>query len=186
MSAPERRPALAFALPPAEPGAAPGVTLSERLADVVEIAARRGVGRDALLAALVLDEHGLVLAPGRIMVLAPPSPPGAREASLAERLGASGAVVDQSSGFVVLSLEGPAVRDLLARACRLDLADAAFPRGMAARTIIAQVTTIVYRPPGADRFDLIVPLTLAASFATHLTHAGAAFGVRVAPASEYA
>lgn len=196
MSAPEPRSVLAGSFTPGprgKPGVA-GVTLMELRTGLVEIAARRGqeTALDTELQrhlGLGLPEPGhafeagdvaaLWMAPATAMILAPP-------ARLDPLLGAIApavaAVLDQSGGFAALRISGPMASAALAKGCRLDLDARVFPGGRVARSVIAQVPAILYRPAGDVGFDVIVPATFARSFAEFLCNAAAEFGCTILPA----
>lgn len=106
-------------------------------------------------------------APGVAMVVGGPRPD-------------QGRVADQSGGFVLLRLSGPAAAEVLARGCRLDLHESAFGIGAVARTPIAQVGVILHRT-APTTFEMLVPATLARSFAHFLTTAAAPYGCAVLP-----
>ncbi len=178
MSAPRARSPLEDHLLPGHHGAAgvPGTTLAERLTTLHEISARRGqagplglppMGRSAPL----WGGTALPVAPGTCLVVggAPPALP--REVA---------AVVDQSGGFVVLHFAGPDAAEALARICRLDLHETAFPDGAVARTPMAQVPVILHRA-GPTAYELVVPATLAVSFTHALLNAAIGFGCAILP-----
>jgi len=66
------------------------------------------------------------------------------------------AVTDISNGLKVLRVEGLQTRDLLARACCLDLHPEYFPVGRCARTRLAQLSVLVHCFDSKPRFDLYV------------------------------
>jgi sarcosine oxidase gamma subunit len=67
-------------------------------------------------------------------------------------------VVDLTHVRAMLRATGEASRDLLARLCALDLSDAMFPSGRAARTLVAGVATEVVRDDTAgSRSYLLLP-----------------------------
>jgi methylglutamate dehydrogenase subunit C len=125
--------------------------------DVVEIAPLRG--REAEMRHLIeargstlppvghVEEtaHRRVLCvrPGRWLLLESRREPGMSAAKWEGDCRDVGTVVDLSSALGVLALTGPAVRQVLARGCRLDLDSAVFAVGRAARTLIAQVPVIL-------------------------------------------
>ncbi len=161
---------------------------------LVEIAARRGQGTalDAELQRLVglgLPEPGraieagdvaaLWIAPTTAMILAPPSRLDPLLGGIAPSVAA---VLDQSGGFVVLRVAGPMASAALAKGCRLDLDARVLTSSRVARSLIAQVQAILYRPAGDHGFDVIVPATFARSFAEFLRNAAAEFGCTVLPA----
>lgn len=194
MSAPEPRTALAGRLLPGfvgRPGEA-GVTVQELHSGLVEIVARRGQesSLDAALRqflGLGLPAQGravetagaavLWMGPGAALVLAPPT----RLQPLFDGIASSvAAVIDQSGGFVVLCIAGPMAAAALCKSCRLDLDARVFADGSVARTLIAQTAVTLHRT--GDGFDLIVPATLARSFAEFLCSAAAEFGCEILPA----
>lgn len=193
MSAPEPRTVLAGHLKPGRhgpPGDA-GVTLCERRAAVIEVAARRG--RAADLATILRDRAGLDLPqPGHAAVaahaaalwIAPDTALLVGDAATLDALRAAipaslAAAVDQSFGYAVLRLSGPEAPRALAKGCRVDLDPRAFAPGRVARTVVAQVPTILHRLDATPRFDLLVPSTLARSFADFLIEAAAEFGCEI-------
>ena len=66
----------------------------------------------------------------------------ALEAALA---GGFGAVTDVGQHWVGYELAGPAVRDVLAAGCRLDLHPSAVPVGFASTTLVGKAETILHR-----------------------------------------
>ena len=157
--------------------------MSARSTSLVEIAARRGqaAAAGAALRAVLgamppLPGHATVgasatllwIAPDTWLAVAPPEPPGALAARLAAALGPAAAVIDQSCGLAVLRLDGPRAREVLARGCRIDLHPRAFGPGRVARTIVAQIPTILHQLDDAPSFELLVPSTLARSFGEFL------------------
>ena len=178
----------------ARAGAA-GITLASCPADIVELAAFRE--RAADLERLAAD-HGVTRAgaggvaaraerltlsvrPGRWLVRSPPAAPGASAAWWQERCDGRGAVVDLSAALVVFHLSGPAVRELLVRACRLDLDGGAFPAGRAAATMMVQVPAILAQlTPG---MLLLTPATTAQHLREWLVTTAQPFGLALAPAT---
>jgi heterotetrameric sarcosine oxidase gamma subunit len=152
--------------------AAEALTLRRIRAPLHQVSARRGVdlGWIAGRAAPFAGGTALSWAPGRALLLGgrPDLP-----ATLA-------AITDQSSGLAWLRMAGPAADDLMARICRLDLAGHAFPPGSVARTPIAQVAVILYRP-APETLDLLVPATFAHSFDHALMMAGTPLGLTLLP-----
>ena len=135
-----------------------GIALASCPADIVELAPFRGraseVARLAAERGIPLPSRGGVLAragraalsvrPERWLLLAPRASPGASAAAW-QGLGGCAAVVDQSAALAAFLLAGPALGEMLARGCRLDLAPDAFPVGSAAATIMVQVPAILAR-----------------------------------------
>jgi sarcosine oxidase, subunit gamma len=179
VSAPERRTAQA----------APGLALARCLADVLELGARRE-GAESLRAdfaaqgtqlpgpgGLQRAAHGLVLAvrPQRWLLLLPPAASGGAAAQWRERTAGCAFTVELSAGLRAFFVSGPATREVLARGCRLDLADGRFPPGSAAATVIAQLAVIIAALPRG--LLLLTPASTARHFAEWLRGAAQPFGL---------
>lgn len=182
MSAPERRPQT------------PGVQLSRLAADVVEIAALRDRGAELAdrargrglplpppgRCAVARGQLALSVRPDRWLLLAPPQAPGAAAASWQAECRGPGVAVDLSSALAKFQLAGYAVRELLARGCRLDLDPNAFRAGDAAATLMAQVQVILAAFPGG--LLILTPATTGQHLHEWLESSGRAFGL--APAAD--
>ncbi|HZC85847.1 MAG TPA: hypothetical protein VE266_02530 [Steroidobacteraceae bacterium] len=173
----------------AAPGAPAGLTCGSLPADIIELAALRD--RTHVLRALgarrglTLPEFGrmararervvLCTRPERWLVLTAPGPPGAALSLWRDAGAGCAAAVDLSSAFAALYLAGPAVREVLARGCRLDLQDEAFASGSVASTHMAQVAvTLAALPAG---WLLLTPATTARHFREWLTATSGPFGI---------
>ena len=183
MSVPEPRSVLVGHLLPGRRGrpADPGVTLCERACDAVEVAARRG---QVEAVRSRLSSGAPEIAPGLFFATAARQAPGALEDALERELAGLASAVDVSSGLVALRIGGRDARRTLAKGCRLDLHPRAFAPGNAARTIIAQIPTLLIQVDDEPHFDLFVPTTFARSFVEHLLDASAEFGCTILPAEE--
>jgi len=170
----------------------PGVVLASSPADLVELAAFReragDLGQLAAEQSLALPGLGgiatrpdgltLSVRPGRWLLVSPPTAAGERAARWAEASRGRCAVVDLSSALKAFLLRGPAIREMLARACRLDLDASAFPVGRAAATIMVQVPAILARlTPG---MLLLTPATTAQHLREWLVEASRPFGLALA------
>lgn len=80
--------------------------------------------------------------------------------TLSEIAGAS--VVDQSDGRVLMEISGPSVRTILAKCVAVDLHPEVFEEGHSASMLCCHAEANVART-GADRFEIIVPRSLAGS-----------------------
>jgi sarcosine oxidase subunit gamma len=173
----------------AAPGAPDGLSCASLPADIIELAAlrdrthvlralgaRRGLnfpefGRIARARETVV----LSTRPERWLVLTPPGPPGAAHSLWREACAGCAATVDLSSAFTALYVAGPAVREVLARGCRVDLHDEAFASGSVASTHMAQVAvTLAALPAG---WLLLTPSTTARHFREWLTATAGPFGI---------
>jgi sarcosine oxidase subunit gamma len=172
-----------------ESAAAPaGLTCAVLPADIIELAAlrdrthvlralgaRRGLnflecGRIASVRETVV----LCTRPERWLVLTAPGVPGAALSLWRDACAGCAAPVELSCAFTTLYLAGAAVREVLARGCRLDLHGDAFASGRAASTHMAQVpVTLAALPAG---WLLLTPSTTARHFREWLTVTARPFG----------
>lgn len=72
------------------------------------------------------------------------------------------AMTDQSDAWAVMTLEGAAAREVLARLVPLDLRPDAFKTGHAARTLLGHMMAVLFRT-GADRYTVMVFRSMAAT-----------------------
>ena len=147
------------------------VTLSEApLAQITWIAPFRGQERavsEALMAAIGVGLPGpnaIVRKDGVSAVWVGP----AQALILGARVAPDGAAVaDQSDAWAWHVLDGGGARDVLARLTPVDLRDADFPVGWAARTHLFHMTATLMRTD-ADRFELLVFRSMAKTAAHEL------------------
>jgi len=112
----------------------------DRAAALEQLAAAEGVALPATGRCATGKEHvALSVRPARWLLLGPPAPPGNAAGRWAASLSGQAAVIDLSGALAAFVVSGPAVPEMLARGCRLDLRAAAFPMGTAAATIMVQV-----------------------------------------------
>ena len=170
-----------------------GVTLASCPADIVELAAfraratdlaRLAAGRDLALAAAgaTAARSGrltLSVRPDRWLLLTTPAAAGESVTLCQEICQGSAAAVDLSSALAAFLLAGPAVPEMLARACRLDLEAGAFPKGRAAATIMVQVPAILARLTAGTL--LLTPATTARHLREWLMETSRPFGLALAP-----
>lgn len=137
---------------------ADGFTLTERTGlGLATVMARKGVDPEAIRAAA-----GVCLRPtGPATWLAVSDAP---DETLSERLTGLASVSDQSGGYVVYSLKGPAARALLQRGVFIDLDPSVFGPGSVSVTMIAHMGVIVWRPETEDGFELALFRSFAQSF----------------------
>jgi len=92
-------------------------------------------------------------------------------------------VSDQSSGYALLRLTGPKLRDALAKMLPIDLHERAFATGDVASTLASHVGVTLWRlEDGADGspvFEIAMFRSLAGSFWHALTSSAAEFGLVV-------
>lgn len=184
---------------PLKGGQADGDALSivESSATLVQVTARKGRQADmsavaAATLALDLPQSGRVAAasgrmalwiqPGCWLIRAPQGEQDSLPASLKDSLKGIGAVVDQSHGRCLFELRGVHAQAVLARLCRLDLHDRAFPPGSSAVTFVGHVSCQLYRTGGAvPSFGLIVGSTFAEWLLDQLNAAAASHGWTFSP-----
>jgi heterotetrameric sarcosine oxidase gamma subunit len=120
-----------------------------------------GIGPESWLVTSEIDSHGFA-------------------ASVKEALSAVAAVADQSSGYAVLRLTGPKVRDALAKMLPIDLHARNFRVGAVAATIAAHVGTTLWRledaNDGSPVFEIAIYRSFAGSFWHGLAESAAEFG----------
>ncbi|MGN6453081.1 MAG: hypothetical protein ACTHL7_08455 [Steroidobacteraceae bacterium] len=179
MPGPERRTACAA------PG---GISCSPVAADVIELAARRE--RTQVLKALAarrglpLPALGWIAAarrtlvlgvrPERWLLLSAPALPGVALSSWRSACTECAAAIERSSALSALHLAGPAVPDVLARACRLDLHPSVLVPGSTAATSMAQVPVVLASL--AAGWVLLTPSSTARHFSEWLATTAAPFG----------
>lgn len=174
-----------------------GVTLQER-ADLGLATLEVRKGQAAALDAAIQAAYGVALPNGpvsaigkgvRFVGIGPGqwfavSETHANEAlanDLATKLAGLASVADHSSGRAVVRVEGPAVRDVLAKGLAIDLDPNVFADGAAAVTNISHMGVLVWRD--GEAFDLAVFRSVAGSFYGWLEEAAAAYGLDVVTTS---
>jgi sarcosine oxidase, subunit gamma len=111
------------------------------------------------------------LGPEEYLVLTAPMVRADVETALRHAVAESpGAVVDVSAQRTTVTLTGPAVRDVLAHGCSIDLHPKAAPPGTCAQTLLAR-TGIVLLVRNDHEFTLLVRQSFAAYFAAWLVDA---------------
>jgi sarcosine oxidase subunit gamma len=171
------------------PGAPAGLTCAALAADIIELVplrdrihvlralgARRGLSLPSFgRIAAVRDTVVLCTRPERWLLLAPPAVPGATLSGWRAPCTGCAALVELSSALTVLHLAGPAVREVLARGCRLDLHPDVFAEGSAASTHMAQVPVTLAVLPGG--WLVLTPSSTARHFQEWLTVTAGPFGL---------
>ncbi len=149
--------------------------LRERTQVLKALAARRGLPFPACgWIASARDILVLSVRPERWLLLSAPARAGEALASWREACLGFAAVIELSSALTVLHLTGPAVPEVLARACRLDLHPAAFVPGSAAASSMAQVPVMLARL--AAGWLLLTPSSTARHFREWLAATAGPFG----------
>ena len=150
--------------------------LRERTQVLKALAARRGLPLPAIgWIAAARDTLLLCVRPERWLLLTTPGPPGATLSLWREACAGCAAAVELSSALTALHLAGPAVRDVLARGCRLDLHPETFVPGSAAATSMAQVPVMLAMLPGG--WLLLTPSSTARHLREWLAATARPFGM---------
>jgi heterotetrameric sarcosine oxidase gamma subunit len=153
---------------------APGVVLSvQHPASIATVIARKGKAK-ALADALGAYRGATVQWAGaeQYFVLDRPFD------EVHRKLSGLAACSDQSHGRVIIGIEGPRVRQVLAKGSPVDFHDSEFPLGKSALTQMAHVGVHVTRVD-ADAFELSVFRGFAESFWEWLTEQSEEFGYQV-------
>jgi heterotetrameric sarcosine oxidase gamma subunit len=159
---------------------APGVTLSVRHPlSIVAVIARKG--KAAALGASLAALDGVTVhwaGADQYHALAEGRREGELLAQLKDRLGDLASLSDQSHGRVVLRIEGPRARQVLAKGTPVDLHPDHFAVGQCAVTQMAHVGVHLARV-GDDAYELSLFRGFAANFWEWLTEQAAEFGYQV-------
>jgi sarcosine oxidase subunit gamma len=166
-------------------------------ATLVQVTARKGRQADlsaVVAATLTLDlprsgrvaaasgRMALWIQPGCWLISGPQGEQDSLPASLKDSLRGIGAVIDQSHGRCLFELSGVYAQQVLARLCRLDLHDRAFPPGSSAVTLVGHVSCQLYRIGGpVPSFGLIVGSTFAEWLLDQLMSAASSHGWTFSP-----
>jgi sarcosine oxidase subunit gamma len=169
--------------------ASAGLSLASLPADIIELAAlrertqvlkalagRRGLAFPAVgWIVAARDTLLLCVRPERWLLLSAPAPAGSALSQWRVPCTGCAAVVELSSGLSAFHLAGPAVPEMLARGCRLDLHPEAFVPGSAAATSMAQVSVILARLTAG--WLLLTPSSTARHLREWLTATARPFGL---------
>jgi len=104
------------------------------------------------------------------------------EPELAQALGDTSAVTDQSDGYAVLRLGGPRVRQLLEKCVSIDLHDKVFTPGSVASTSCAHIGVIIWRlddEAGLAKFEIAAFRSFARSLWHFVEESTAEFGLAI-------
>jgi heterotetrameric sarcosine oxidase gamma subunit len=96
---------------------------------------------------------------------------------LSDLMGNKAAVTDQSDAWSLLAILGPQAEAVMARLCPLDLSEAAFPEGSAARTEVSHMMALVTAVPGG--FGVMVMRSFTATAVHDLKAAMASVAAQV-------
>jgi heterotetrameric sarcosine oxidase gamma subunit len=189
------RPALA--LQPGRHGAPGGCGLTIAVRTGLQLAtmiARRG--KERALAAAIDEGYGVALpqgprraggngvsfvgsGPQQWLVAAETSISPDLESELRTRLGDFAAICDQSHSRLILRLEGPKLRDVLAKGLPLDLHPRAFRAGDAASSHCSHIAVQLWQLDEVPRFEIVVARGFARSFWHWLDESAAEYGYEI-------
>lgn len=156
---------------------APGVSFSVRHPlSIVTVIARAGKGK--AVAASLSSYDAQWAGPEQYFVVAAGRSEGALYRELKAELDGIASVSDQSHGRVIIRVEGPKVRNVLAKGTSVDLHTDEFAVGKSALTQMAHVGVHLTRV-GEDAFDLSVFRGFAESFWEWITTQAEEFGYQV-------
>lgn len=139
---------------------------------------------DALSSATRGDLTALWQGPDQWLLTCPLGTVAARLGALREALaGEHHALTDLSDGRVVLRLQGPSARDVLAKGCPLDLHASVFRPGQCASSRLAKADVLIHlaldEPATGPAFDLYVARSFARYLFAWLEDAGLEYGVQI-------
>jgi methylglutamate dehydrogenase subunit D len=157
-----------------------GVSLAVRhpLSILTVIARQEGSAATAAKLAAVSGAEVRWAGPEQYFVIAEGRSEGALHAEVAAALAGVASVSDQSHGRVMLRIEGPKARAVLAKGTPVDLHPDEFAVGKSALTQMAHVGVHLTRV-AADRYELAVFRGFAESFWEWLAQQSEEFGYRV-------
>lgn len=156
---------------------APGVALSVRHPlSIVTVITRKGNGK--AVAEALSKYRPQWAGPDQYFVVAETRGEGALFADVSSALAGLASVSDQSHGRVVIRIEGPKARAVLAKGTPVDLHPDEFPAGRSALTQMAHVGVHLTRV-GEDAFDLSVFRGFSESFWEWITEQAEEFGYQV-------
>lgn len=117
--------------------------------------------------------------PDEWLIIVPAGDEYATELRLRDALSGHFAVVNVSGGQTVLTLTGPAVREMLMKSTPYDVHPRQFPVGKAVATVFAKAAAVIRRP-AEDRWELVIRRSFADYLFRWVLDASEEFGVHVA------
>jgi methylglutamate dehydrogenase subunit D len=156
---------------------APGVTFSVRHPlSILTVIARKG--KSKALAEVLSKYQPRWAGPDQFFVIAEGHGEGALYAEVAAAFAGIASVSDQSHGRVIIRIEGPKARAILAKGTPVDLYPDEFPVGKSALTQMAHVGVHLTRV-GYDAYELSVFRGFSESFWEWITEQAEEFGYQV-------
>lgn len=98
------------------------------------------------------------------------------ENQLRNGLSSLASISNQSDGRTIISIAGPAAREVLAKGVPIDLHPSAFGVGRTASTTVAHITTHFWQIDEAPTFEFVVFRSFAPAFWNFLTESAAEYG----------
>ncbi len=173
----------------------PGVRLAERTGVLIRhIASRKGKVPDvlarmsSLTGASLVDGPRVVMggglelvgsAPGQWLALAAGEGTDEVLAKLTDAVADVASLTDHSAAKMIVRIEGPSARNVLAKGCPIDLHPVAFQPGSAATTQIDQIVCQLWQVDATPAYDIMVNRSLARSFWSWLAQSATEFGYEV-------
>lgn len=164
-------------------GLALGVTAQKGLAADVRASLGGALGVAIPEKPAIVHGHAAAVlwsGPGKWLVLAPAERAIAATEAVRKAAAGRAAVVDQSHARVQIGLEGPRVRDTLAKLIGIDVDAHTFPAASAAMTVIAHIPVHVWREvdrDGSAAFEIAGPQSYAESLWHHVVVSAAEYGL---------
>jgi methylglutamate dehydrogenase subunit D len=100
-------------------------------------------------------------------------------AALQAKLCGIASIADQTDGRTILRLQGPNVRDVLAKGVPVDLHPRVFGPGDSASITVGHVGVQLWQLDALPTYEFAVPRSLSASLCGWLTDAAAQFGCKI-------
>jgi sarcosine oxidase subunit gamma len=121
------------------------------------------------------------LGPNSWLIVGPALPPDEIKRRHDAITAARGALIDVSSGRVVLRIQGAHGAGVLAKNCGLDFHPRRFAVGGCAQSLYGRIAVLIHKFDAAPGFDLFAARSYAGSLWHELTHAADEYGYRVDP-----
>jgi len=128
-------------------------------------------------ASVTKNYRAILLSPGQwLFVSAEPNSSGFAN-GIRTKLKKNGYLSEQSDARVIFRISGHKARELMQKACRLDLHPSVTSKDWCAQTVMAQTGVIIHQLDEAPTYDLFVYSGFAEDFADWLLHAGLQLGI---------
>jgi len=136
-----------------------------------------GIKQSPGKASVTKDYRAIPLSPRQwLVVSAKPDTKGFAN-GIRTKLKKNGYVSEQSDARVIFRISGEKARELMQKACRLDLHPSVTSKNWCAQTVMAQTGVIIHQLDEAPTYDLFVYAGFAQDFADWLLHTGLQLGI---------